>query len=199
MAASQIEICNMALASLGITTFIAQMDERSKEATVCRLFWETARDATLEAADWNFARRRVKLALTLSSVTNWQHAYAYPSDCIKARRLVIPGDRRPRATERIPFEIAVDGDKRLILTDLVDAELIYTQRVTDPTLFPSSFVTALSAALAARVAMPLAVSSTIAEAAMQAAARSLNDAVAQDEREGQEDEPKESELIAARY
>ncbi len=198
MASSQVEICNMALANLGVTTFIAQINERSKEAGVCRLFFDSVRDTTLEAFDWAFARRRVRLALTNASVTNWAHAYAYPSDCISARRIVIPCDRRPRANERIPFEVSSDGQKRLILCDLEDAELVYTVRVEDPNLFSASFVAAMSAALSARIAMPLTVSTTISNNAIQLAARALDAAVASDENQGQEDEPKESELIAAR-
>lgn len=198
MASSQVEICNMALANLGVTTFIAQMNERSKEAGVCRLFFDSVRDATLEAFDWGFARRRVRLALTSGSVTNWAHVYAYPSDCIAARRIVIPGDRRPRANQRIPFEVSGDGQKRLILSDVEAAELIYTMRVEDPNLFSASFVAAMSAALSARIAMPLTVSTTISNNAIQLAGRALDAAVASDENQGQEDEPKESELIAAR-
>jgi len=198
MASSQIEICNMALSHLGVSTYIAQMNERSKEANVCRLFFDAVRDTALEAFDWSFARRYVNLALSNEQAPNWQYAYAYPSDCVKPRRIVIPGRRNPRADQRIPFEVATIDGKRFILTDVEDAQLAYTMRVTDPNLFSASFVDVMSALLASRIAMPLSVSTTIARQAAQVAADALDNAVASDAGTGQEDPPQESEFISAR-
>ena len=49
----------------------------------------------------------------------------------------------------------VGSDRKLILTDEEDAELIYTAQVTDTTLFDPLFVDALSYALAIKLVQPL--------------------------------------------
>lgn len=199
MATSQIQIYNLALGHLGISTFVASLTERSKEATVCNQFFDGARDSLLELFDWNFARKRVRLALSPTVVTNWGYTYLHPTDAVKARRIAYPELRSLSADQRIPFEIATDGSARLILTDQVDAELIYTVRVTDPNLFAATFADALAAQLATRIAMPLSVSTTVKDAAEKKYVAVLNTAIAVDLREGQDDVPPEADLIAARY
>lgn len=188
----------MALAHIGVSTFIASAGERSKEATICNQFFEPVRDSLLEAFEWSFASRRVSLALTDVEITNWLYAYKYPADCVAARRLVYEGLRNPRSDQRIPYEIGYDGTQRLILTDQVDAELIYTARITDPNLFSPLFVTAFAWLLAEPIAMPLAVSTSLADRAAKRASQWLSAAIAGNLREGQEDQPAESEFISAR-
>lgn len=201
MASSKTAIANMALSNIGISTYIADIDtERSKEANVIRLYYDQARDSVLEAYDWGFARKSRVLTLTAEEFTNWEYAYSYPSDCVKARRIEYEGLRNPRADQRIPFEVRVnnDGTQRYIVTDQVDAELVYTMRLTDPNMFSPSFVNALSTVLSSLIAMPLSVSTSITDKATARAAQVLDGAVASDERESQEDHPADCEFIAAR-
>ena len=198
MASSQIAISNQALAHIGVTTSIASLTESSKEARICALFFEPVRDTLLEAFDWGFARKRVALALSTAEVTNWEFAYAYPSDCVAARRLALAGQRNPRADQRLPFELASDGAVRLLLADQEDAELVYTARITDANLFSPGFVELMGYALAAKIAMPMAVSTSIANMARQAAADAFNAAVARDLNQGQEDQPVACEFLTVR-
>jgi hypothetical protein len=199
MASSQVQISNLALAHIGVSQFIAAPNEKSKEANICALFFEQVRDNLLESLEWNFASRRVKLAQTTSAITNWLYAYQVPTDCIAARRLVMPGMRMLPSESRIPFEIGSDGKQTVILTDQENAELIYTERVTDPNRFAPSFVTALSWYLAAEIAMPLAVSTQLADRAAKMAQAAFNSAAASDLQQEQEDNPPESEFIRARF
>lgn len=154
--ASIVDIANMALARFGHSTTISDLNESGNTAaSVMRTFYPATRDMVLEDADWDFARKRVALALLPSTVTNWAYAYAYPADCITIRGLVLPGQRMQRKDQEIPFEVANVNGARAILTNMEQAEAIYTVRVEDPNLFPPLFVTALSDLLASRAVMPL--------------------------------------------
>lgn len=104
----------------------------------------------------------------------WQYEYGYPSDCIRARAIlprinyastspsgtVVPlttattYDQWGWANGPIPFKIALDldpsqdNDIKVILTNVFQAQLIYTKRVEDPNLWDPSFTNALTCYLA---------------------------------------------------
>ncbi len=165
MAASVISICNMALARIGVSNFISSLTEASAEARACNLFYESMRDYALRDYQWSFANRRVTLADAGTAPTNWEYKYGYPSDCLRARAIVVQGLATPRNDQRIPFEVANDNGVRVIYTNQAQAELQYTVRVEDPTLFDPMFVSALAYLLASEIAMPLAVQPKVAEQA----------------------------------
>jgi hypothetical protein len=108
MAASEVEICNMALAQLGVSATIGALTERSKEAKACNLFYVTARDKTLRDFPWPFARRVEDLALVSDDLDEWSYAYRYPADAVFARRILNGVSRvRTRDTD-IPYWISSD-------------------------------------------------------------------------------------------
>lgn len=105
--ASETDIYNLALAHVGTRSTIALPTEDSNEARACRRFYAQARDETLTAAWWTFARRTAVLTLlkaapgtpeftgVVSNVWNnsyppppWLYSYAYPSDCVRARYII---------------------------------------------------------------------------------------------------------------
>lgn len=63
MAISQVQIVNMSLSQLGVTDFIASMDEASIPAQVASVFYEPTRDFALADVDWPFASRQIRLGL----------------------------------------------------------------------------------------------------------------------------------------
>lgn len=164
---SVVEICNMALSHIGVRR-IQSLTEATKEARTCNLLYEPLRDASLEDHDWGFARKNVVLAATSDSYTNWEYAYAWPSDCISARKIIdedgsytgtsydIDNDRSVQVG-KVKFEIGINDakDGKIILTDKADAELRYTAKVTNSTLFSPIFVAALSLRLASDLVQPL--------------------------------------------
>lgn len=196
--ATVVSICNMALARIGVSSFISNLNEASNEARVLNLFYEQMRDFALRDNDWNFARRRVVLANAGTPPTNWAFKYTYPSDCIYARKILMAGMRNPRNDQRIPFEIASEGSQRVIYTDQAQAELVYTARITDPTLYDPMFESALAFLLAAEVAMPLTVKESVANAARNGYERVKSLAAAQSANEGFEGAEPESQLITER-
>lgn len=153
MASSSTEICNLALSHLGNGKTISNIDtERSAEALACRAFYETARDVTLRDANWPFATAFRALGLIETDpTTEWTYSYRYPTDCLKLRRF-LSGIRNDNRQSRTPYRIARDDAGRIILTDLVDANVEYTFKETSVIRFPSDFVMALSFRLAAYIA-----------------------------------------------
>lgn len=203
MAATVVQICNLALSNLGISTLLSSLDEDSNEARVCNIWYEMTRDAVLQDFEWNFAKRRVSLAeLSEAAATEWDYVYAYPSDCIQTRMLTLPGIRHPRNDQRVQFEVAYNGSQRVIYTDQIQAELIYTSRVTDAAIFPPLFVVSLSWALAAAIAPSLVgqiAGQSVAASMRQVYQQMLMQAAAAAMREGQEGPEPEPELLTVRY
>lgn len=215
MAASVVDICNMALARIGHSETIASLDERSKPAQACTLFYAAARDFVLRDGVWNFATRSVQLAeVSDASFPGWEYVYRYPTDCLAARQVTTSAGSRLRWYEtdptrsdrllrwlppRIPFEVSSDEAGRLILTDLEEAYLVYTASVTDTNLFDAMFVSALAWYLAVELVMPLAVDERRAARAERNYAIVLSQAEAANLNETQRDPAPESPSITARY
>ena len=152
MSRSEVDICNMALREISVEP-IASLTESSQPARDCNLFYEAARDDTLRAFYWNFAQKR--LTLTAHEVPDefddYLYAYDYPGDCIKIKSLRAPGG----SDEEI-FEIFTTSlDERIILTNVEEAILEYTARVTNPARYDETFVEALVLKLAEKLAVPL--------------------------------------------
>lgn len=200
MATTEARVCNIALLRVGITQFIGSLGEATTEANVCNQLWEDARDAVLEARWWRFATRRSVLSL-LTSVTRsgWGFVYSLPTDCV-APRFIWNGMRNPPAQLRVPFTMELNdaATAKVLLTDMEDAELIYTRRVGEVGLFPALFVNALAWKLAADLALALPVKPQVGLAMQQGYARALAEAAVADFDMAQEDLPPESETIRER-
>jgi hypothetical protein len=168
---SDVSICNMALAHCGVTMLIADLSENSNQAELCKLFYEAMRDKVLQAIPWPFARKYAPLQDLGSPPANWGYRYLYPTDCLKFWNIVnngylpfYPGFYPGYFPYdgicipiRVPFQVglAIDASSRVIYSNVPSAQAEYTVQVTDPTLFPASFVNALAWALAAELAIPL--------------------------------------------
>jgi hypothetical protein len=210
--ASKIEICNLALSEIGSDTIVS-LDDNAKEARLCRLYFDRTRDRLLRSHDWNFARKRQDLALLSDTYSKWTYAYAYPSDCICVREIYNGNAEssyanglynrdasRFRATLKVEYEIATDSDKdqKLILTDYPEAELIYTSRVTNPTLWDEGFVDAMVYLLAARLAVPLHDDKTLQLRLVQQAAAAVRAAQADNANEEHTPPDDDGDFVRAR-
>lgn len=149
MAASATEICNLALGHLCVSTTLTDVDtETSKEAKVCRRFYEEVRNATLRDFNWPFATKIADLGLVEEDPNDeWSYSYRYPSDCINMRK-ILSGVRNALPEDRVPFKIGRDDSGRLIFCDMDDAQAEYTMLITAPEEYPPDFVFALSYHLA---------------------------------------------------
>jgi len=166
MATTAVKICNIALSRIGASQTINDLDEASTEAGVCKLFYEHVRDSVLEDFTWPFAQKYFTLNLIEEEPNeDWLYKYSYPTDCIRAIRIV-SGVSRVDAP-LIPFNIGNDDSGRVVFTDAEDAVLQYTSRYEDPVRFSPSFADALSWRLAYEIAMPLSVEQSIRNTAWQ--------------------------------
>ncbi len=195
--ASEVEIGNLALGYVGVAHEISSLDEDSTEAEQVKRFYATTRDEILRGPFvWPFARRYVALALVAEDPNDdWAYAYRYPTDCVRALRLV---DGHRIQTTRIPWEVASDDTGRLIYTDQADAVLRYVKRIEDPEQFDASFVEALAWRLASKLAIPLSRSAKERDYAFQRYRIELATAQANAANEGETDDDPEPESIRAR-
>lgn len=207
MAKDDISICNIALARIGITTKIASLTERTKEAIELNSVFEDVRDRVLSAAPWPFARRIIALQKTGSTPFRWAYRYEYPSDCIAIRNIFPPMPsgttaemfRRWLTESKVAYETEADSnDYQTIVTDQDLAVIQYTKRVTNPVRFDSKFSGAFSWALAAEVALSLAKTIDHSRNAAAAYEKEIREAIANARNEEQREDPPDSEFVRAR-
>ena len=179
--ASAVDICNLALGHLGDEATVSSIDppEGSAQAEHCARFYPIARDAALEAHNWNFATTRVSLPEVDMRWTTWAYCYILPTDCVKvisvlppdalddyssgsdrsAAQLGYAGARLVGAGVRYtPQEYSIETDdsgRRLLYTNQAAAILRYVRRIEDTTQFSPLFVDALSRLLASYLAGPV--------------------------------------------
>lgn len=192
--ATETDICNLALLRAAKDT-IASTSDGSRAAELCAILLPICRDAMLREFPWNFARKRVGLALLDEEApTNWGYAYALPTDCIQVLSLTVPGLRVPTGNYRVPYEVS--GGK--LYTDIATPELIYTARV-EYSMWDGLAVSALAWLLCSELATPLSLKPDQAQSARQAYMQIKAAAAAQSMNEGWEAEPLGDWLSARDY
>ena len=93
---AEVDIANMGLSMLGISTQIQAFTDQSEQAKACAFWYPKCRDELLRSAPWNFAQQSIVLAsdgsiagppgtigATVAS-PGWRYAYVYPNDCLQA-------------------------------------------------------------------------------------------------------------------
>lgn len=175
--ASEVDICNLALAHIGAEAQVASISppDGSVEAGYCKRFYPIVRRELLESANWQFSMKRVALAEVTNPSTVWTYAYALPSDCIDALRilpLALASDANmawPSAafvdwpinvamlddlfSEKGSSNFTIEGTT--LLTNEPDAVLKYKADVTDTTKFTGQFVTAFGMLMASYLSGPI--------------------------------------------
>lgn len=154
--ASKVGTCNMALAHLGILQTISDIDtEQSSEARVCRLFYEKSKNKTLRDYNWPFAKKYQTLSLVEEAPNDdWDFSYRYPLLCLAIRK-ILSGIRNDTYDSEVKFHIGQDNAGLLIFTDMDEAQIEFTAKCDNPTIFPDDFDIAHSLLLAFMIAPPL--------------------------------------------
>jgi hypothetical protein len=194
-AISAVKICNMALSHVGSQSSIESLDEDSPAANACKQWYDWSRIQSLEAHNWNFARKRKVLAvITADPYDNWAWQYEFPSDCIVAREIVNP---LGNDADAVPFEVTTtdSGDLSCILTDVAEAALVYTFDMTNPARYSPGFVKVLSWYIASNIEFTITGKRTIGE---QVLAVIVGKATADNANEGIARAPREAEWIRGR-
>lgn len=176
--ASDVDICNLALALLGDKAAVASIDpaDPSAQAQYCSRFYPIARNALEAMHEWGFLTVRRKLSLLASNPSStWKYAYGAPSDVLSFIS-VLANDARDDYSEGLiladtlpgsidsalgvftPVEFQVEATEvgsSIILTDQKDAVLRYTHLSVNASVFPPLFVTGLALLLSGYLAGPL--------------------------------------------
>lgn len=200
---SDVEICNMALAHIGVGNYISSLaTDDSDEADACNAFLETVRQQTLRDFPWPFATKTADLGLVEEEPNDgleWGFSYRYPSDCLEARRIP-SGLRMDTVVSRVPFRIGYDDQGRLIFCDIEDAQMEYTALVSDPSYYPPDFVMAMSYRLAWHIAPRLAINYTpnMTQSLMQMYAMQIGKAKANSANEESADRASDAEWTSGR-
>jgi hypothetical protein len=175
--ATEVDICNIALAHLGDAANVSSIDppEGGAQAQHCARFYPIARDALLELHPWAFATKRIALPMLDSTLAQWKYVYGLPSDALKIMAILsadAPDDYSqdlpmPYTQQGIvntgqglytpqPYEVETLQDgTRVIYSNQENATLRYTVKVTDTAFFPPLFTSALTHLLASYLAGPV--------------------------------------------
>ncbi len=168
--ASEVSICNQAIAWLG-GTLITSLDDNSTEAKLCKATYASVRDAVLEARDWTFAIGRHDLPVSATAPINgYANAFPIPSDVLRILGVLDNDDWQVEGQDIVTNEGAV-SIKAVV-------------RVTDPNRFSALFVQALAARLAADLAIPLTQSRELQKQHYQIYNDKLDEAVTNDGMQG---------------
>ncbi len=154
MAASDVEICNIALAVLEEQR-ITSLTESTEQGRYCNIHYDDARDFVLRLHPWNFATRRASLARNATAPAfGYDNSFKLPTDpyCLRVISANDPSE---------PPDWKVEG--RDLLSHESTVDLVYIGRIIDVTQFDAGFVQALAHYLAWKLAKPLTGSKTEAD------------------------------------
>lgn len=175
---SETEIANFSISRAGVSTRIADLDERSEAAKVCKLWYAQCRDATLRAFPWSFATKIKQLAhLSGMDDYGYEAVYALPTDCLMPKSLTnasaygslqqgVGGlrwyweecnqsDWIRNYTAQFDLLQHENGNTQVLATNWTDAYLVYIAKSPITGLYPPDFVDALSWKLASEIVLPL--------------------------------------------
>lgn len=178
------DIGNMALSRLGTRATIADLTENSTEARQLNIWYETVRDELQSLVDWNFNRVSQALAASGTPPARWASSYAYPSDCLRMRRLDFGGASWVAGSPATGFEIASSGSGTFLYCNENQVSAVYAQRVTDPARFTPGFTLAFVDCLAASVALAITQKADLAERLARRAQERIERALADSANEG---------------
>lgn len=180
MATTDESICNTALAYLGDPAKVTSVNppDQSVQAAYCNRFYEPTRDALLEMYAWGFATVRESLQLLQNNPASsqWAYAYAAPNNVINYLEILDPLAVDDYSTASVPMTIypgvasngigvltpqpfVVEsqgpGLGAIIYTNMQNAMLRYTIKVTDPSRFSPLFTECLALLLSSKLAGPI--------------------------------------------
>ena len=174
---SDINICNMALANLGVEPIVS-FTEATQQARICGNFYTHVRDYLQGSYSWGFNKQQIMLVRdAVSVIPGWVYIYAYPVNALNVQRVYeAVQDESGKFVERVVqfgteygqqapshrlFDVQL-GEKRRICTDIANAWAECRVRVEDASLWPSAFVEVITWGLATRIALALTKSQDIA-------------------------------------
>jgi len=168
MEITKLGICNLALSILGQAE-LSSLSEENQRCTLCKQYYDIARQQALREHDWSFARCKEKLTLVREVDEGSRMAYIYkkPANCLFVFKIY--NDSLHTGLKEQQFKLEFDNiiKQEVIRTETADAYVEYTKNITDTSMFDVSFVDAVSALMAYKMAHSLTGSTQITQLAYQ--------------------------------
>ncbi len=157
MATANVDIANSALAKLGAPQIVALTDT-GRAAVLINARFESLRKKLLSSHPWNFATRRVALALTANTPSyEFTAEFLLPSDVLRVLDTDLP--------HLDPWEVEFNVDNnKVLLCNSSAVKIKYIKDITDPTKFPAYFEEALAWLIASDCAYAITQSVSVAQA-----------------------------------
>jgi len=146
---SPVDICNLALTSLGqpTVTAIDPPDTNSKSARLCAQLYPLMRDEMIRKHPWRRLKRRAQLAASVvAPLWGYTTKYPLPADCITLIEIYV-GDDPLR-------EWDVEGDF-ILCNETAALNIRYIATSTDPNEWDPLLINAIAYRLAVDLAEPL--------------------------------------------
>lgn len=171
MSTTEVAVVNVALIEIGQPP-IDSLTEGTNQARMANRIFEVIRDRVAAVHPWNCLQKRANLAqLDSAPIFGYAHAYQLPEDFIRLVRL-----------NDIDTNFRIE--RRTLLTDLGDVNIVYVARIENPSEWDDQFAEALSARLAASLALSLAGSRQLQEQMLRLYEHRLAEARYQDSQQG---------------
>ena len=195
MATSVESLVNQALRRASYKIEIGSIYEGTTAARAALTLYGQTRDDLIRMKDWDFARQDATLVLLKTApvggygltpwtsaypLGSWIYEYAYPAACLKIRSIrptpiIIPVlDPQP-----VTFAIADDpsvSPAKVVLTNLANAQAVYSGQITDMTQWEATFTEAFIEALARRLGEALGANADAVKTQLQIEAASIAEA-----------------------
>ena len=150
----------------------------------CAEYYPQALRYLLEAHNWAFAVRRVRLPEYKkydADLYQWAHGYQVPSDYLRTVKVYEKSSRVDEAGLDFEIETLSETGSYILLTDSPAPMLRYIASVENVSIMPQYFVQALVLQLASYLTGPL-MKTSLAQQMLQLAAQALENAKYQDSR-----------------
>lgn len=181
--ASQTDVLNYALGRIGAMR-ITDIDEGSTQANYCKDFWQIELDACLEMAHWNFAGKRVQLALSATPpVFELQNAFELPTDFIKLRQYSSNMGLNLYIDPLVgwmPFARYFRIEGQFLISNDADVFIVYTYRNENPDQWSPNFRRGFSITFAGALASAIAKDEKMSQILRQEGGSILAEAAAVD-------------------
>lgn len=150
---SEVQICNQALSLVGAQA-ITSLDDDTNEARLCRINYESVRDAVLTEHDWTFATRWETFpAENNPPPGEFANSFVIPTDVLA---ILFVGQDYDH-----PEQYRVEDGR--IRTDAMECKCQVLYQVADTSKFSALFTQAFVARLASELAIPITNSRTLME------------------------------------
>jgi len=151
---SKIDICNMALAHLGMKA-ITSITAPNPASIACNEFFDPSRDDVFSESRWPFASASEPLVLSTETVLGWNYAYAYPVKAAAVWDVYNEGSVSDKEEQEFEVIFKPSSNLRIVCSDLQLAYADYTYILEDTGIYSPKFVMALSYRLAASMSHTL--------------------------------------------